>query len=104
MARRFSRRSLLKSGALAASSTLCGGFSILPGGESPNEKLNIGIIGAGGKGASDLAGVSSEKIAALCDVDSSRAAGSLKRYPKAARYADYRKMLEKEKGLSLIHI
>ena len=98
MARRFSRRSLLKSGALAAGSTLCGGFNILPGGESPNEKLNIGIIGAGGKGAGDLAGVSSENIAALCDVDSGRAAGSIKRYPKAARYTDYRKMLEKEKG------
>ena len=75
MARRFSRRCLLKSGALAAVSTLCGGFNILPGGESPNEKLNIGIIGAGGKGAGDLAGVSSENIAALCDVDSGRAAG-----------------------------
>ena len=88
MTRRFSRRSLLKGGALAAGSTLCGGFSILPGGESPNEKLNIGIIGAGGKGAADLAGVSSENIAALCDVDNSRAAASLNRYPKAARYTD----------------
>ena len=104
MARRLSRRSLLKGGALAAGSALCGSFNILPGGESPNEKLNIGIIGAGGKGASDLAGVSSENIAALCDVDSSRAAGSLKRYPKAARYADYRKMLEKEKGLDAVTV
>ena len=104
MARRFSRRSLLKGGALAASSTLCGSFSILPGGESPNEKLNIGIIGAGGKGASDLAGVSSENIAALCDVDSGRAAGSFKRHPKAARYTDYRKMLEKEKGLDAVTV
>ena len=104
MARRFSRRSLLKSGALAAGSTLCGGFNILPGGESPNEKLNIGIIGAGGKGAGDLAGVSSENIAALCDVDNNQAAGSLKRYPKAARYADYRKMLEKEKGLDAVTV
>ncbi|MFP6633802.1 MAG: Gfo/Idh/MocA family oxidoreductase, partial [Planctomycetota bacterium] len=104
MARTFSRRSFLKSGSLAASSTLCGGFNILPGGESPNEKLNIGIIGAGGKGAADLAGVSSENIAALCDVDNSRAAASLNRYPKAARYTDYRKMLEKEKGLDAVTV
>ena len=104
MARTFSRRLFLKSGSLAASSTLCGGFNILPGGESPNEKLNIGIIGAGGKGAADLAGVSSENIAALCDVDNSRAASSLNRYPKAARYTDYRKMLEKENGLDAVTV
>ena len=104
MVRRFSRRAFLKGGSLAAGSTLCGGFSILPGGEPPSEKLNIGIIGAGGKGGADLAGVSSENIAALCDVDSRRAAPALKRYPKAARYTDYRKMLEKEKGLDAVTV
>ena len=47
MTRRFSRRSFLKGGSLAAGSTLCGGFSILEGGEPPSEKINVGIIGAG---------------------------------------------------------
>ena len=37
--------------------------------ESPNEKLNMGIIGSGGRGLANLRGVSSENIVALCDVN-----------------------------------
>ncbi len=61
-----------------------------------NEKLNIAGIGVGGQGAGDLNGVSSENIVALCDVDSRRASASFRKYEKAARYTDFRKMLDKE--------
>ena len=37
-----------------------------------NERLNIGVIGVGGRGGSDLAAVSSENVVALCDVDVGR--------------------------------
>ncbi len=37
-------------------------------GRNLNEKLNIAVIGVGGRGASNLDGVSSENIVALCDV------------------------------------
>jgi predicted dehydrogenase len=37
-------------------------------------------------------------IYALCDVDSSRAAGSFKGYPSAKAYTDWREMLEKERS------
>ena len=37
-------------------------------GRNLNEKLNIAIIGAGGRGAANLAGVAGENIVALCDV------------------------------------
>ncbi|MBI3921282.1 MAG: Gfo/Idh/MocA family oxidoreductase [Armatimonadetes bacterium] len=63
---------------------------------SPNEKLNVACIGCGGKGESDIGGVSSENIVALCDVDEGRAAGAIQRFPNAARYNDWRVMLEKE--------
>jgi predicted dehydrogenase len=63
---------------------------------SPSEKLNIAGIGIGGRGAGDLDEVSSENIVALCDVDKAYAAGVFKRYPKARRYTDFRRMLEKE--------
>jgi predicted dehydrogenase len=56
-------------------------------------KLNIACIGVGGKGDSDVRGVSSQNIVALCDVDEKRAAGSFKRFPNAKRYKDFRKML-----------
>ncbi|MDA1277651.1 MAG: Gfo/Idh/MocA family oxidoreductase [Verrucomicrobia bacterium] len=61
-----------------------------------NETLNIGAIGAGGKGGVDVDGVSHENIVALCDVDQRNAAGTFAKFPKAKQYKDFREMLEKE--------
>ena len=80
--------------AIARSATL--------GYKSPNEKLNIAAIGAAGKGASDIAGCSSENIVAFADPDWKRAARSFDKYPKAGRYKDFRRMLDKEKGLDAV--
>ena len=74
---------------------------ILPSGSlfgrkvSPNEKLNIGVIGAGGKGTADSEGVMSENIVALCDVDERTLRARKGRFPKAQTFSDYRVMLEK---------
>ena len=43
-------------------------------------KLNIACIGVGGKGLSDVRGVSSENIVALCDVDLNKVKGRLRRF------------------------
>ncbi|MBN2315180.1 MAG: Gfo/Idh/MocA family oxidoreductase [Sedimentisphaerales bacterium] len=59
-------------------------------------KLNIAGIGVGGRGASDLKGVESENIVALCDADLNRAKDTIKKYSSAKVYRDFRKMLEKE--------
>ena len=56
-------------------------------------KLNIACIGVGGKGLSDVRGVSSENIVALCDVDLNKAKGSFEAFPVAKRYKDFRRML-----------
>lgn len=69
---------------------------------SPNEKLNIGVVGAGGKGVSDTDYCASENIVALCDVDETRAAKQLEKYPNAKFYRDWRKMLEREKTLDAL--
>ncbi len=69
---------------------------------SPNEKLNIGMIGGGGKAVENLKGVSSENIVAICDVDQVRAAEGFKLAPQAKRYRDFRKMLESEKSLDAV--
>ena len=60
-----------------------------------SEKLGIACIGCGGKGRSDIQGVSKHNIVALCDVDESRAQGAFKAYPKVPKYQDFRIMLEK---------
>ena len=38
------------------------------GRQGPNDKLNIAVIGVGGRGGSNLESVASENIVALCDV------------------------------------
>jgi len=72
--------------------------------KSPNEKLNVAAIGAGGKGASDIDGCASENIIALCDPDSKTAAKTFAKYPKATQYKDFRVMLDKEKTLDAVTI
>jgi predicted dehydrogenase len=64
------------------------------------EKLNIAGIGVGGKGEVDLGFCASQNIVALCDPDEARAAGSIKKYPGAKIYKDFRKMLD-EMGKSI---
>ena len=61
---------------------------------SPNEKLNMGIIGSGGRGSANLRGVSSENIVALCDVNVQTLDAVHKKYPKAKKYTDWRKMID----------
>lgn len=96
-----SRRDFLRNTSLAAA-----GFFIVPrhvlgrGYIAPSDKLNIAGIGAGGKGASDLAEFAKSpkvNIVALCDVDDRQAVKTRERFPKATYYKDFREMLEKEK-------
>ncbi len=61
-----------------------------------NERLNIGVIGVGGRGAGNLDAVSSENIVALCDVDSDRLNAAASRHTSARKYADYRQLLEQQ--------
>ncbi|MBC8324655.1 MAG: Gfo/Idh/MocA family oxidoreductase [Verrucomicrobia subdivision 3 bacterium] len=61
-----------------------------------NNKLNIGVVGVAGRGASNLRGVKDEQIVALCDVAAPSLAGAQKQFPKAKGYADFRRMLERK--------
>lgn len=62
--------------------------------KSANEKLNIGIIGVAGKGASNIDGVATENIVALCDIDATRLGAASQRFPKAFTTDDYRRILD----------
>jgi predicted dehydrogenase len=101
--RQTTRREFIKTGAVAGAGFWVGATQPLysvP--RSANEKLNIGVIGCGGKGNGDARGVSSENIVALCDVDDKRAEQTYADFPKANRYHDFREMLEKEKTLDAV--
>jgi len=95
MPRRISRRRFLKVSAVAGASVVCTGPVVMaPAAAPPNEKLDIAVIGVGGRGAANLRGVSGENIVALCDIDAHRLAGTAKQFPRAKTYADFRKMLD----------
>jgi len=101
MTKRFTRRNFVKrtakaTGTVAAASVVprhvLGGPRQIP----PSEKMNVAGIGIGGMGGANLRNLQSENIVALCDVDPNYAARTVRRYPKAKFYIDYRQMLEKQ--------
>jgi len=93
MAMRLNRRELLRHSTLASVGLWLGSRNAFGQTVSPSEKLNVAVIGCGGRGAANLAGVAKENVVALCDVDERRAAGAFKKFPQAKKYRDFRKML-----------
>jgi predicted dehydrogenase len=63
-------------------------------GRNLNEKLNIAMIGVGGRGGSNLGDVSSENIVALCDVYEPAIDRAARRHPQARRVTDFRKLFD----------
>src|SRR5690242_10754953 len=95
-----SRRSFIKNASLGAA-----GFMIVPrnvlgrGYVAPSDRLIIASVGAGGKGRSDIDHFyksGKADIAYLCDVDDRRAAETVKSFPKAKYYKDFRELFDKE--------
>ncbi len=101
-----SRRDFMVTSAVLGSGFALGACASAPRRRTlgPNDKLNIAVVGAGGKGAVDTNGCKDENIVALCDVDMARAAKTFAKFPKAARYSDYRVMFEREKNLDAVVI
>ncbi len=103
-----SRRSFIKKTSIAAA-----GISIIPrsvlgrGFVAPSDQLNIAVIGGGGKGYSDMVNVwnnGSTNIAAICDVDWSRAAKGFEKFPKAKKFKDFRKLLDTMKDIDAVTV
>ena len=96
---RFSRRYFffggLLAGALPAQGSGTGSLKAA-GYKSPNEKLNIAVIGAGGRAEVDIPGVAGENLVAFADPDEDRAAPTYRQYPKPPKFRDYRRMLDSE--------
>jgi predicted dehydrogenase len=95
-----SRRRFLRAAAVAGSGLLIVPRHVLGRGfVAPSDQLAIAGIGVGGKGQDDLKNFDASgkvRIAWLCDVDDRSAAESIKSFPKARYYKDFREMLDKE--------
>ena len=86
-----SRRQFVKSTAFFAGAAFAP--NLLLGQKEPSKQLNVASIGCGGKGAGDVSEISAgNRIAFLCDIDKSRAQETIKRFPDARYFSDYREM------------
>ncbi len=96
-----SRRKFIRNTSIAATSLFIVPRHVLGRGfVAPSDKLNIGSIGIGGKGESDIANFyksGNANIVALCDVYEGEGQKKTRtRFPKATYYKDFREMLDKE--------
>ncbi|HEX8911382.1 MAG TPA: Gfo/Idh/MocA family oxidoreductase [Humisphaera sp.] len=76
------------------------GSGVKPAATPASDKVRLGIIGVAGRASGNLNeednAIASQDIVALCDVDANNLARVGERFPKAERYADFRKLLERK--------
>jgi len=90
--KKTSRRSFIKH-----TSALSSGLLILPSlySFSANNRLNIAVIGVGGRGRANWSRVPQENIVAMCDVDDNRAKDGYNMHPNVRKFKDFRVMFDK---------
>ena len=103
-----SRREFIRTAAMAA-----GAFYIVPrhvlgrGFIPPSDKLNLAAIGGGGKGHSDIINAwdnGHNNVVALCDIEWKKMEQVIGKFPAAAKYTDFREMLDKHKDIDAVTI
>src|ERR1700676_3954312 len=96
MPNRVNRREFLNRSALAGTALGAGVWSsrALADSKSPNEKLNIAMIGTANQARFSIGNVQGENIVALCDIDDHYLAKAQAHFPAAKTYNDFRKLLE----------
>src|SRR5262249_19543046 len=62
-----------------------------------NEKLNLVIIGCGGRGGANMQSVLGENIVALCDVSEPNLLQAARKAPQAKQFRDFRKLYDELK-------
>jgi predicted dehydrogenase len=97
-----SRRHFLTGLVSGSAASISLGFPAIVRSQSPNNRLNLAIIGCGGRGGSNLADVSSENIVALCDVNERALAAAALKHPNARRFVDYRKLYDAVKEIDAV--
>ena len=105
MHRETSRRQFLKSATAVGAGVWVATRESVARAVSPNERLQIGVIGVGRRGAAnldELLKVRSAQVVALCDVDEDFLGEAAERCPGAAQFSDFRQMLDTHKSLDAV--
>lgn len=98
---RTTRRRFLGTSAAVATAAAFSAPAILRG-RNLNEKLDIAVIGAGGRGRHNTKNVATENIVALCDVNENNLNAAGEKYSNATRYVDFRQLFDKEKNFDAV--
>jgi len=101
MKKQTNRRDFLKTTAAVGAGLIILPSGTLRGQNSPNNKLNIALIGADGRARAHYRGLKNENVVSLCDVDEKHLAHAAKEFPQAKHYTDWRKCLD-HKGLDAV--
>jgi len=85
---------------LSTSTTVGVGLTVLPAGlaraYAANEKVNVALIGVGGRGRWFVDEIPKlANVVAMCDVNQSKAAYAYKAHPSVPKFEDFRQMLDK---------
>jgi predicted dehydrogenase len=89
------RREFLRQSTVGALALALSGCRTASQRGSANERLNLGVIGVAHQGNYNLENVASENIVALCDVDDAFLTPAAQKYPQAATYHDFRRLLDR---------
>jgi len=95
------RRQFLKSAAVAGAGLTILPSGVLSGADAPSNKLNVALIGVGGRGRAHFGAVKGENVVALCDVNEKAIEGAAKTFAGAKHYVDWRKCLD-QKGIDAV--
>ena len=96
------RRQFLRASALA---TAAMGFPAVVRAQNLNSKLNIAVIGCGGRGAGNLAAVAAngeQHIVALCDINENNLNAAAAKYTDARKFIDFRQLYAEMKDYDAV--
>ncbi len=66
------------------------------GADAPSNKLNIALIGSGGRARAHYSAIGSQNVVALCDVDEKNLNAAAQKFSKAKKHIDWRRCLDQK--------
>ena len=97
---RANRRTFLRTAAAAGAVVL--GAPAIVRGLNLNDKLNVAVIGSGGRGAGNMAACAGENIVAICDVYQPNLDRAAANHPQARRATDFRRLFDHAKEFDAV--
>jgi predicted dehydrogenase len=96
----ITRRSFLQTSAAA---TFLAGAPAYVRGRDLNSKIDVAVVGCGGRGGSNLAEISrTEYITALCDVNGDNLGKAAEKHKDARTFTDFRKLFDSPKAFDAV--